>query len=74
LLLAHCCNTQLAETGYNGKPSNLFEVWLEGKNVEFMYSRQGQVDGDFTDAVKQRIFYAVEDELTPESERTYGPF
>eukprot|EP00953_Heterococcus_sp_UTEX-ZZ885_P013425 7675-Heterococcus_DN1.PRE.1 len=34
----------------------------------------GQVDGDFTDAIKQRIFNAIEDELTPESERTYGPF
>jgi hypothetical protein len=72
--LSICCNTQLAETGYSANPTNLFEIWVEGKNVEFLYSRQGQIDGEFNDAIKQRIIDAIDDELTPESERTYGPF
>jgi hypothetical protein len=74
LLAALYAAVQTFDNGHSSTPSDLFEVWIEGKNVEFLYSRQGQLDGDLTEEIKQRIYTAIEEEISEEASRVYGPF
>ena len=51
--------------------SRLFEMWVEGQNVHFLYSRQGQLDGDYTKEHEARIMEILEVETADEAARIY---